>query len=68
MRLGARAVRTAARANQTQNDENKADTTSSGAGMACGDWEVGWPVEEPSQARSHCQERQEGRLAEGPAT
>ena len=67
MRDKARAVVQMARANQTRNDESKADTTARRAKMACGDWQAGRQIKKPGQAPGHRQERQEGRLAEGQA-
>ena len=67
MRRKVRAVVRMARATETQNDENKTDATSRGAEMVFADWQAGRQIKKPGQARGHCPERQEGRLAEGQA-
>ena len=56
-----------ARANQTQNDEDKAGTTARRARMVFADRQAGRQIKKSGQARGHRQERQEGRLAEGQA-
>jgi hypothetical protein len=66
MRKQARAVVQMARATDTRNDENKADTVRR-AKMACRDWQARRQIKKPGQARGHRPERQEGRLAKGQA-
>jgi hypothetical protein len=67
MREQARAAVQTARAIETRNDENKTDTAARREEMVFADWEAGRQIKKPGQARSHRQERQDGRLAEGQA-
>jgi len=67
MRQQARAVVLMARANTKPNDEAKANTTASRARMVRADRQAGRQVQECGQARGQCQERKEGRMAEGQA-
>jgi len=65
MRQKARAVVQMARATETRHDESKTDTTARRAKMVFAAWQAGRQIKKPGQTQGHCQERQEGRLAEG---
>ncbi len=67
MKQEARAVVLMARASATRNNEGKAGPTARRAKMVFADWQAGRQIKKSGQARGHRQERQEGRLAEGPA-